>query len=139
MKTIEVTIGKELRGICEQGQAAILRRSADPRNDIHDIKQQLEKMATGPSSQAVSDSGSLLEDLKHGRVSIPLFRRDYDDEIADTEYEDFDLPKDGDENGQSDLGGAADIPEAKSADGATMISHHESHGMDIASQGKSNT
>lgn len=71
MKTIEVTIGKELQQICEQGQAAILSRSAEPSNVLHDIKQQLEKITGGSSGHAVSDTDSLLEEIKHGQVNIP--------------------------------------------------------------------
>jgi hypothetical protein len=138
MKTIEVTIGKELRAICEQGQAEIVRISTDPSNVIHDIKQQLNKMAKGPSSQAGTDSDSLLDDIKHGRVNIPLFRSDYDDEIADIGHKDFQSPEKGVANGPSALGGAADIQTSEPAHDDTDRPHHNSHGEDFPSQDKSN-
>jgi hypothetical protein len=134
MKTVEATIGKELQEVCEQGQAAVLRKSTDPHSVLRNIRAQLEKIADDPSGHIVSKTAGLLEDIKQHRINIPIYREDHDNEVAGNDLGGLYVPENGDANGQSDLGGAVDIQETKSADGATKTSHHESRGECFASQ-----
>jgi hypothetical protein len=134
MKTVEATIGKELQEVCEQGQAAVLLKSTDPRSVLRSIRAQLEKIADDPSGHIVSKTAGLLEDIKHGRIDIPIYREDHDDEVADNDLGPLHVSENGHANGQSDLGGAADIQETKSADRATEMSHHKSRDGRFASQ-----
>jgi hypothetical protein len=139
MKTVEVTIGKKLRGICEQGQAAILRRSAEPNNELDDIRQQLEEIAKSMSRHAVSNIDSLLEAVKRGQVNIPIFRGDFDDETADDEHEDFEAHGNMDPKKESNLGRVTDTQHMTSVHGDADMSCRDLLGDGSAIHGEDQT